>query len=271
MSLIQAMFLGVLQALAEFLPISSSGHLILVPALLGWPDQGLTLDVALHVGTAIALLAYFWRTWARLGQAVVEGLVDAKARALPEWRLAWLLVLGSIPGGVAGLLFEEQIESSLRDPSQVALLLVLFGLVLLVADRLGRQTRDLTSLTWRDALVIGGAQALALAPGVSRSGITLTAALASGFRRVDSARFSFLLGTPLILAAGLLQLVKLARQGIPAGDAAVFVVGVGTSLVVGLAVIRWLLGYLGRHSVGVFVVYRVVAGIVLLIYFSLLH
>lgn len=152
-----------------------------MPALLEWPDHGLTLDVALHVGTAVALLAYFWRTWARLGQAVFAGLTDAKARALPEWRLAWLLVLGSIPGGTVGLLFEEQVESLLRDPSQVASLLVLFGLVLLAADRLGRQTRDLGSVTWRDALVIGAAQALALAPGVSRSGITLTAALASGF------------------------------------------------------------------------------------------
>jgi undecaprenyl-diphosphatase len=271
MSLFQAMFLGALQALAEFLPISSSGHLILVPALLGWPDQGLTLDVALHVGTAIALLAYFWRTWTRLGQAVIAGLTEAKARTLPEWRLAWLLVLGSIPGGVAGLLFEEQIEASLRDPVQVALLLIIFGLVLLAADRLGRQSRELDSLTWRDALVIGGAQALALAPGVSRSGITMTAALASGFRRVDSARFSFLLGTPLILAAGLLQLMKLARQGIPGGDAMVFLLGVGTSLVVGLAVIRWLLGYLTRHSVGIFVAYRVIAGTILLIYFSVLH
>ena len=271
MNLFQAMLLGLVQALAEFLPISSSGHLILVPALLGWPDHGLSLDVALHVGTAVALLAYFWRTWASLSKAVILGLRHTRARSLPEWRLAWLLVLGSSPGGIAGLLFEEQIEASLRDPTQVALLMVVFGLMLLAADRLGSGNRDLNSLTWRDALIIGGAQALALAPGVSRSGITLTAAMASGFRRADSARFSFLLGTPLILAAGMLQLVKLARQGLPSGDVAIFLTGAGVSLVLGLAIIRWLLGYLERHSVGVFVAYRVLVGTVLAIYFSAWH
>ena len=268
---IQAMVLGLVQALTEFLPVSSSGHLILVRALFGWAEYGLAFDVALHVGTTVALLAYFWRDWARLAMAFFRGLAASEARGSADWKLLWLLVLGSVPAGVAGVLFEDEVESLLRSPLQIAVLLILFGLFLFVAERLSKRDRGLPGLTWKDALAIGAAQALALAPGVSRSGVTLTVALLLGFRRPDGARFSFLLGTPLVLAAGLFESLKVLRQGLPPGEALAFVVGAATSAAVGVVVIWGLLAYLQRHSAHVFVAYRLILGILLLAYFGWLR
>ena len=265
---LQALVLGAIQAFAEFLPISSSGHLIVGPALLGWPEHGLSFDVALHVGTALALLAYFWREWVALITAFARGLTSAEARGSIEWRLCWMLLLGSIPAGIFGVLFEAQIESALRSPVQVAVLLIVFAAVLWVADRWGRQARKLEDLTWRDALFIGAAQVLALAPGVSRSGITLSAGRVLGFERADAARFSFLLATPVILGAGVLALVKIARQGLPPGEGLAFLIGMATSAVLGVVVIGAVLSYLQRHTVTVFVVYRIVAGLLILLVLS---
>lgn len=266
MSPFQALVLGVVQALAELLPISSSGHLIVGPALMGWPAHGLTVDVALHIGTALALLAYFWREWLTLLTAFKRGLLSADARSAPEWRFGWLLVLGSIPAGFVGVLFEDDIETALWSPVQVAVLLIVYGVLLYVADRWGTQVRQLEQMTWRDALLIGGAQVLALAPGVSRSGITLSAARLLGFERAAAGRCSFLLGTPLILAAGLLALAKISRQGLPPGDGLAFLIGLVTSAIIGVVVIGALLEYLRRHSVALLVAYRVIIGLVILGY-----
>jgi undecaprenyl-diphosphatase len=268
LSPLQAFMLGIVQALTEFLPISSSGHLILLPALLGWPEQGLAFDVALHLGTAVALLAYFWRDWTRLALAGLAGIASRDARGSTEWKLLWLLILGCVPAGLAGVLFEDAIEDLLRSPIQIAALMIVFGLVLLVAERRSSRDRPIASLTWRDALAVGAAQALALAPGVSRSGVTLSAALLLGMRRADAARFSFLLGTPLVLAAGLFEGVKLVRTGVTGDERTAFAIGMVTSALVGLVVIWGLLAYLQRHSTAVFVGYRVLVGALAIAYFS---
>lgn len=263
-SLLEAIVLGVVQALAEFLPISSSGHLILVPWLIGWQPHGLTFDLALHLGTSIALLGYFWRDWYRLIRTVLLGLVVPAARLLPEWKLAWLILLGCLPAGIVGVLFEDMIETAFRDPARIAVLLMVFGLVLLAADRLGRKNRGLTSISLADALVIGCAQVLALMPGVSRSGITLTAGLFRGLERAAAARFSFLLSAPITIAAALYKLRHLFREPPAASDLFAFAVGVVVAAIVGAFAIGLLLRYLQRQPVDVFVWYRVVAGLLVL-------
>ena len=263
--LVQAVVLGIVQGLAEFLPISSSGHLILVPWLLGWPEHSLTFDLALHLGTTLALLGYFWREWLTLARAVPAGLANAEARKRPEWRLAWLLVLGSLPAGLLGVLFEDVIERNLRQPVLVAVLLIAFGLALGLADRLSRRGRGLGDLELPDALTIGCAQALALVPGVSRSGITLTAGLLRGLDRPAAARFSFLLSAPITFAAAVYKLRVLVRTP-PTGDQALaFVVGAAVAAVVGALAIGFLLRYLQRSSTAIFVWYRLAAGAGILI------
>ena len=252
----QAAVLGLVQGLTEFLPISSSGHLILVPWLLGWEPHSLAFDAALHLGTMIALLAYFWRDWLRLARAVLAGVVNAEARRDPDWRLAGLLLLGSIPAGVIGFVLESTIERLVRQPWSIALLLAMFGLLLWYADRAGRQHRDLEKVGVRDALVIGLAQVLALAPGVSRSGITMTAGLLLGLNRAAAARFSFLLSTPITLVAALYSLRKLVGPGADSTGLGVFLVGVVSAAIFGLLAIGFLLRFIQRNSLTVFVGYR---------------
>jgi undecaprenyl-diphosphatase len=253
------------QGLTEFLPISSSGHLILVPWLLGWGEHSLYFDAALHLGTIAALVTYFWADWLKLIRAVLAGLANPAARREPAWRLAWLLVLGSIPAGLVGLALETTIEQYTREPWQVASLLIIFGLVLLAADRLASRRRTLDDVSLRDALVIGAAQALALAPGVSRSGITLTAGLMLGLERPAAARFSFLLSTPITLAAALFSLRKLVGPGAQGGEGiSVFLVGVASAAVFGFLAIGFLLRYLQRNSVASFVWYRLALGLLVL-------
>ena len=264
-TIFEAIVLGVVQGLAEFLPISSSGHLILVPWLLGWEPHGLTFDLALHLGTSVALLTYFWRDWLLLARAVLTGLVDAKARATREWCLAWLIAIGCVPAAIVGVLFEDLIEATLRQPALIALLLIVFGLVLLAADMLGRRARTLDQVTLTDALVIGCAQVLALAPGVSRSGITMTAGLFRGLDRATSARFSFLLSAPITVAAALFKLRVLLKQPLTGAEALAFLVGIATAAVVGALAIGFMLRYLQRQPVNVFVWYRLAAGALVLV------
>jgi undecaprenyl-diphosphatase len=254
---LQAAVLGLVQGLTEFLPISSSGHLILVPWLLGWQPHGLAFDAALHLGTVVALLAYFWRDWLRLARAVLAGLANAEARRDPDWQLAWLLLLGSIPAGLIGLVLESTIERLVRQPWSIALLLALFGLLLWYADRAGSQRRDLEKIGVGDAVVVGLAQVLALAPGVSRSGITMTAGLLLGLNRAAAARFSFLLSTPITLVAALYSLRKLVGPGADATGLGVFLIGVVSAAIFGLLAIGFLLRFIQRNSLTVFVGYRV--------------
>jgi len=260
MSLLQAIVLGVLQGATEFLPISSSGHLVLVPWLLGWAEPGLTFDAVMHWGTALAVIAYFWRDWWRL---IVAGIRSITQRSLgdPDARLAWLIVLGTIPAVVLGLLFEDFFEQMFSNPVATAALLLVTAGILTGGEALSRRRRELTDLTWRDGLIIGLAQALAILPGISRSGSTISAGLVREVRREPAARFSFLLGTPAVLGAGLLKLVDLAQAGDLLAQAPILLVGFGFSAAVGIACIHFLLRFLRRRPLYVFAVYCAIAGV----------
>ncbi len=261
MDLLQAAVLGVVQGLSEFLPISSSGHLIMVPFLLGWPPHSQAFDLALHAGTLIALLWFFWADWLALIRGFLSGLFSARVRHEdPAWRLAWLVLLGSIPAGLIGIVAEKPVEDLLRSPVLNAVLLIVFGLMLFAADRIGSLKRTFSEVFWLDALIMGLAQAIALMPGVSRSGITITAGLLRGLDRPAAARFSFLLSGPIIAAAVVFKL----REGVPGAELSTVLVGVLCSAVVGFLAIGFLLRYLQRNSMLVFVVYRVVFGLLVI-------
>ena len=242
-----AITLGLLQGLSEFLPISSSAHLILAPWFFGWPDPGLTFDVALHVGTLVAVAAYFWRDWITLLRA-------APRPRSAEGRLFWLLMVGAIPGGIAGVLLDKLAEQTLRSPLLIAGTLSAMGVVLFVADSWGRRDRELRDIRTIDAIWVGVAQALAIVPGVSRSGITIATARARGVGRADAARVSFLLGSPIILGAALYKLRDVAAT--PSIITGPFLAGIATSAVVGLLSISFMLRYLRQAGLGVFVLYR---------------
>ena len=257
MDLLRAAILGIVQGLSEFLPISSSGHLILVPALFRWPDQGLSFDVGLHLGTLLALLAYFWRDWVRMFHF---GLLDLKDNQLrmrryrPESQLLWLLALGSIPAAVAGLFFNHWIEDNVRQPWLIAITLAVVGTIMLVADRWSRRDREISNIGVADAVLIGLAQACALIPGVSRSGATMSVGLFRNLSRDAAARFAFLLGTPAFVGAAALKANDLA--GSSGREFAQLTIGFICSLVVGFIVIHLLLRYLRTRSLLPFVLYR---------------
>ncbi|MGB4598454.1 MAG: undecaprenyl-diphosphatase UppP [Trichlorobacter sp.] len=263
MNFFHAALLGLIQGTTEVLPISSSAHLILVPRLLGWAESGITFDVALHFGTFVALFTYFRRDVVSLVQDGLSGFFqDDPGRTL---RLPWLLVAGSVPAAVAGKLFEEPIEQIFRDsPLLIALLLVLFGLGLGLADRYGRQHRGVHNVTLNMALIIGSFQALALLPGVSRSGITITAALLVGLARPEAARFSFLLSLPIVFGAALLKGLQLLKTGIEPGMLLPMLVGISVAAISGYASVAFLLRFVQTNTVWPFVWYRLAAGGLLL-------
>jgi len=252
MSTLQAVVLGVVQGLGEFLPISSSGHLVVVPWLLGWPEHGLSFDVALHVGTLAAVLYAFFDDWRRLLAAGVRGVVSGRPFADPDSRLLWLLAAASVPGAVAGLLLEDRAESAFRSPALVAAAMAVMGIVLFVADRAARGTGEARGVTLRDALLIGAAQALAIVPGVSRSGATISMGLVLGYRREEAARFSFLLATPIVVGAAALK----SRYLFAPGQGLQVLAGMVTAAVFGFASIRVLLAYVRTRDYRPFVYYR---------------
>lgn len=259
MTFLHSCVLGLLQGLGEFLPISSSAHLTLAPWLFNWPDPGLTFDIALHAGTLVAILAYFWRDWLE----ILSG--SAANPSGPQGRLLGQLVLGTIPGALFGLIFEKKAEEAFRNPALVATMLIVFGLLLFAADRMGRRTRGLNDLTWPGALFVGCCQALAIMPGVSRSGSTLTAALLLGLTREASARFSFLLATPIIAGACVLKL----RHLHPADFTGPFIAGVSVSALSGLAAVAYFMAKIRSTGTKPYVIYRVALGAaVLAIYFA---
>jgi len=267
----QAIVLGIVQGLAEFLPISSSAHLILVPWVLGWDDPGLAFDVALHLGTLFAVLIVFWRDWVKLISEGLRSIGDRRFLDTPERRLFWGLVVATIPGAIVGKLLGDLAEEKLRSPLLIAVTMSVMGLLLWAADKGGRKQKLAEQMTMGEAAGIGVAQAFALIPGVSRSGSTITLGLAFGYTREAIARFTFLLSTPIIFGAGLLKFPKMLREmhsgasplgwdGLAAGCIA--------SAIVGALVIRWLLAYLRTRTFAVFVIYRllVAAGILVLWY-----
>ncbi len=261
MTLVQALVLGILQGLAEFLPISSSAHLALAPWALGWPEPGLSFDVALHFGTLLAVLIYFRSEWARLAVAALQ-IVRSRRAETVEQRRALYLVVASIPGGLAGLALDRYAEQAFRDPRLIATMLIVMGIVLWLVDRARDSSRPLADMRWRDALAIGFAQVLALIPGVSRSGSTITAGRAVRFDRAGAATFSFLMSMPIIAAASILKLPHLLRGGELGGALAV---GVAASALSGWLAIGVLMRYVTRHSYGVFAVYRVLVGVAVIV------
>lgn len=261
MHFLQSIVLGIVQGVAEFLPVSSSAHLVLTPYFFGWQDPGLAYDVALHMGTLVAVLVFFWRDWvAMIGQCVGRTIGPADREVV---NIKWI-ILGTIPAVIAGLLLEDYAEAAFRNPLLIAATLASFGLLLWHWDRNGKKIRSLCSLHARDALMIGLAQALAIVPGVSRSGVTITAALLLGFTRSNAARFSFLLSAPITAGAGLLKSGYMIDTLSAGGDAAVqVIVGFFTSLVFGLAAICFLSVILKSRSFTSFVIYRFALALVI--------
>ena len=258
MDLWQAMVLGILQGLTEFLPISSSAHLILLPWFFQWNNpllDSLPFDVALHAGTLLAVLWYFWRDWVGLIGGFFRILARRSARDFQE-RLVLYIILATIPAGIVGFLLEKTIESTFRSPALIVLPLILVSFLMVYAERKARLSHPLEGMTLKDAMVIGVAQAMALLPGVSRSGITITAGLLQGYRRETATRFSFLLSTPAIGGATLLQ----ARHLLLAGPDDWFLIGIGfvSSVLVGYLAIAFLMRYLRAHTLNLFVGYRLV-------------
>lgn len=260
MDIMHAVILGALQGATEVLPISSSAHLILFPWISGWPESGLTFDVALHFGTFIAIFAYFRKDISALVQGGVSSLVSRDFSGSYA-RLPWLIVAASVPAAILGKLFEDKIEEFFRgSPLLISVMLVLFGLALGLADRYGRRLRDIASVNLVNAMTIGCMQCLALIPGVSRSGITITAALLLGLARPEAARLSFLLSVPIVFGAALLKGIHLLRHGIEPGMLAPMLAGVVVAAVSGYLSIAFLLSFVQKRTVWPFVWYRVALG-----------
>jgi undecaprenyl-diphosphatase len=262
---IQAIILAIVQGLSEFLPISSSGHLILLPHFFGWEDQGLAFDVALHIGTLIAVVVYFRRPLTAMTLAWFTSL--KRREATPDSRLAWCVILGTIPVGLVGLAFGGAIEENLRNPLFVAGTLAFFGILMWLADKLGRQSLDEYSVGWRQAAIIGCAQALALMPGTSRSGITITAGLGLGLTRSAAARFSFLLAVPGIAMAGAYELLKLLSAN-EAVDWQMMSLGLVVSAITGYACIHVLLKVIEKIGLLPFTLYRLFIAAIIVLHFG---
>lgn len=280
MPLSQAIVLAILQGITEWLPISSTAHLFLARWLMGWSEPGLTFDVALHVGTLLSTLVYFAPTWVRLVKVSFGGKVrisDETAehavspeQAQQERLLLWFLIAATVPAALVGALLKKQVETTFRSAELIAWMMIAVAFVMWWADRVATQRKSLTEVTLGDAMVIGVAQAAALVPGVSRSGSTISAALFRGLSRDAAARFSFLLSTPIIAGASLLKAREVWRDGLPPEMQLPFLVGTLVSAVVGYLAIAGLVRYLRTRDLKIFVVYRVVFGIIILalVYFA---
>jgi len=266
MTALQAIVLAIVQGLTEFLPVSSSAHLIVVPRLLGWPDQGQVFDLATHVGSLVAVLVYFRADLARLAYALPRLFSRASLRTGSDASLLFNLGIGTLPAAVAGLLVSGFVAGAARDPRLIAWTTIVFGILLGLADALGRGGRDERDVTWQQALLIGVFQAMALVPGTSRSGATITAGRFTGLSRPGAARFSFLLSVPVGLLVTAKEAVDLAAGRGAAIGTLPLVLGFVVSALTSFAVITWFLRWLQRRSLMVFVGYRLVLGVVLLLW-----
>jgi len=256
MDILQAIIYGIIQGLGEFLPISSTAHITLVPWLFGWKDPGLAFDIALHMGTLLAVVIFFWKDWIKLIKA---GFTDIKSK---EGRLFWYIMLACIPGGIFGLLFEDQIETTFRNPLLIGVMLIVMGIVIYVADKYSKSEIVLKDIGFKRSFLIGVSQALAMIPGVSRSGITMATGRALSIKREDAARFTFLLSTPFIFLSGVYKAKDLVSVSI---DMVPFLIAVVTAGIVGALSIKFILEYLKRKGFGIFAVYRFILGAVLII------
>jgi len=270
---LEAIFLGLIQGLTEFIPVSSSGHLIILPKLLGWRDMGLTFDVALHLGTVIALIAFFWRDWVKIITQFYSHVVKRKDYIEMEasgshGRQMIPIIVACVPAAIVGYKWNDYIEETLRNPYIVIIPMVVVGLVMLLGEKLGRRNRPMGQMNYKDYIIIGLAQAMALFPGVSRSGATITAGLFLNLEREAAARFSFLMSMPIIIAAALLQFYKnFLKVGITSSELAIFAVGLVTAAISGYLAIRFLMNFVQKRSLAAFAIYRFAfAVLVLLIY-----
>lgn len=255
MDLLQAFILGLVQGATEYIPVSSSAHLILVPWLLGWPDPSFEFEVLVQWGTLVGVFIFFWQDiWAIAG-AVLQGLAKRRPLATFEARLGWFVVIATIPAVILGLMFKDFFEAAFAAPAVAGALLILTAILLTVAEYFGSRTRELENLTWLDALIIGFWQAAAIMPGISRSGATIGGAVIQGFNRPAAARFSFLMSIPALLGAGLVALVDLLGEGTLVAQLPAITVGFIAAAVSGYICIRWLLHYLQGHSLYIFAIY----------------
>ncbi|HVO98818.1 MAG TPA: undecaprenyl-diphosphatase UppP [Bryobacteraceae bacterium] len=266
MPLVQVIVLGIIQGLTEFLPISSTAHLVVIPRLLGWPDQGLAFDLALHLGTVAAVVLYFFRDWLQI-LAQGFGLQVGGDPVLRRNRgLLWLLAIGTVPIGIAGLLFEKKADQARGNFYLIGAMAIGVGLLLLWADRVGRKQKDIGHVSAMDSILIGMSQTLAIIPGTSRSGITISTGLLRNLDRETAARFSFLLLTPAVIAAAAKHFWDLMKHegGIAPDMRMPFMLGIAVSAITGMIVIRFFLDYMRRRSYTVFVAYRIVFGIIVI-------
>jgi undecaprenyl-diphosphatase len=257
--LFKAVFLGVLQGLTEFLPISSSAHLRIFPELLGWEDPGAAFTAVVQIGTETAVLLYFWRDIWRIGSTWVRSLFDRSLRDHQDARMGWFIIVGSVPIVLLGVAFKDVIERDFRNLWYIGTALVVLGVVLAVAEKVGRKTQSIERLTMRDAVLLGLAQAAALVPGVSRSGSTISMGLFLGYEREAATRYAFLLAIPAVVGAGLFELPEIPHGAQEYGVGPTIAATV-VAFVVGYAAIAWLLRYVSTHSYMPFVVYRVALG-----------
>ena len=263
MSFFQSLVLGVVQGGTEFIPISSTAHLILVPWLLGWkfdPKVAFVFNVLLQLGTVAAVIAYFWKDLTEIAGDTLSGLVERRPLATEKARLGWLIVLATVPAVVAGLAFKSFFESLHRNPIVVAGILTAGAALILLTERIGRRNRNRSSITWRDALIIGASQSLALLPGVSRSAATICGGMLCHLERPTAARFSFLMSVPVLIAAAVLALKDLLELPGFATYLPPLAAGFAASAIVGFASIHWLLSYLARHPMNLFAWYRLLIG-----------
>jgi len=259
MDIVQAIILGLVQGASEFVPISSSGHLVLVPWLLGWPPPGLVFDTMVHWGTLVAVLAYFWRDFMALASAWGRSLASRNLGE-PEARIAWLIIVGTLPAALMGYVGEDFFESLFAAPAWAAGLLLVTGLILALSEWLGRRWKEPHQLAFLDSILIGLAQGCAIAPGISRSGATIAAGLFRGLKREAAARYSFLLATPIIFGAGLLQLLDLFEMENATAHLPALILGFLAAALSGYLCIRFLLSYLQRGKLYVFAIYCWLAG-----------
>jgi undecaprenyl-diphosphatase len=266
MNYLLAMILGIIQGLTEFLPISSSGHLIFLHDLFNLGNiDNLTFDVALHWGTLLALMAYFYKDIIRYLLAFLKSLTNWQVKQNLDQKIAWLILLSMFPAAAAGLFFEDVITEIFRSSLSVAVVLILVSFTFFVAEKYSSQLKDLASLNWEKALLIGCAQALALIPGVSRSGITIVAGLGLNLKREAAARISFLMSIPIVFAAGLKKIYDLSQQAVSSQDIILMVIGLFSAALVGYFCLKYFLRFVQKNSLNIFAVYRIILGIIVVV------
>lgn len=269
MTLLQSIILGIIQGVTEFLPISSSAHLVITPYLLGWhipPQDGFIFDVLVQLGTLLALIIYYRKDLYQIIVAVINGLIHRQPFSDPMSRLGWLLVLATIPAVIAGVLFKNLIEEAFGSPLAAALFLLVTALLLIITERIGKRTRQLDSISWMDGLIIGLFQVISLLPGISRSGATISGGMVRNLDRPSAARFSFLMSVPVMLGAGAVAVLDLIRISNFSMQISSLIAGFAVAAIVGYLAIHWLLSYLVKRSLYIFAIYCVVVSIIVLIF-----